>query len=103
MKTVTVIFDEPLHHVCLMHGLKQTYGRMPFLNKRVLEIREKCMMKNPSRRTSMRGSRNMIGVSYYRQSFDRDWRYAFGDIPSTLLKYLPKTDCDGKSSSSLIS
>ena len=41
MKTVTVIFDEPLHHVCLMHGLKQTYGRMPFLNKRVLEIRGK--------------------------------------------------------------
>ena len=72
MKTVTVIFDEPLHHVCLMHGLKQTYGRMPLLNKRVLEIRGKCMMKNPSRRTSMRGSKNMIGVSYYRQSFDKD-------------------------------
>ena len=33
----------------------------------------------------------------------KDWRYAFGDIPSTLLKYLPKTDCEGKSSSSLIS
>ena len=41
MKTVTVIFEESLHHVCLMHGLKQTYGRMPFLNKRVLEIRGK--------------------------------------------------------------
>ena len=37
------------------------------------------------------------------QSFDKDWRYAFGDIPSTLLKYLPNTDCDGKSNSSLIS
>ena len=33
----------------------------------------------------------------------KDWRYAFGDIPSTLLKYLPKTDWEGKSSSSLIS
>ena len=76
MKTVTVIFEEPLHHICLMHGLKQTYGRMPFLNKRVLEVRGKRvvidnpmapppMMKNPSRRTSMRGSRNMIGVSYW--------------------------------------
>ena len=76
MKTVTVIFEEPLHHICLMHGLKQTYSRMPFLNKRVLELRGKRvvidnpvapppMMKNPSRRTSMRGSRNMIGVSYW--------------------------------------
>lgn len=28
---------------------------------------------------------------------------ASGDIPSTLLKYFPNTDCEGKSSSSLIS
>ena len=77
MKTVTVIFDESLHHVCLMHGLKQTYGRMPFLNKRVLEVRGKRividhptapppMMNNPSRRTSMRGPRNLVGVSYWK-------------------------------------
>ena len=84
MKTVTVIFEEPLHHICLMHGLKQTYGRMPFLNKRVLEIRGKCvvidnpiapppMMKNPSRRTSMRGSRNMIGVSYWKNKLSIEY------------------------------
>lgn len=65
MKTVTVIFEEPLHHVCLMHGLKQTYARMPFLNKKVLEVRGRAvtidnvvapppMMKKPVRRTSMR-------------------------------------------------
>ena len=75
MKTVTVIFEEPLHHVCLMYGLKQTFGRMPFLNKKVLEVRGKRvvidnpiapppMMNNPSRRTNMRGPRNMVGVSY---------------------------------------
>ena len=63
MDTRTVIFEAALHHVCLMHGLKQTYGRMPFLNKRVLEIRGRVMtidnvvapppmMNNPSRRTS---------------------------------------------------
>ena len=85
MKTVTVIFDEPLHHVCLMHGLKQTYGRMPFLNKRVLEIREKCvvidnptapppMMKNPSRRTSSKGTRNMVGVSYWKNKLSIEYR-----------------------------
>ena len=85
MKTVTVIFDEPLHHVCLMHGLKQTYGRMPFLNKRVLEIRGKCvvidnstapppMMKNPSRRTSSKGTRNMVGVSYWKNKLSIEYR-----------------------------
>ena len=85
MKTVTVIFEEPLHHICLMHGLKQTYGRMPFLNKRVLEVRGKRvvidnptapppMMQNPSRRTSMRGSRNMIGVSYWKNKLSIEYR-----------------------------
>ena len=85
MKTVTVIFEEPLHHVCLMHGLKQTYGRMPFLNKRVLECRGKVitidiivppppMMKNPSRRTSMSGIRNMVGVSYWKNKLAIEYR-----------------------------
>lgn len=85
MKTVTVIFEESLHHICLMHGLKQSYGRLPFLNKRVLEIRGKCvvidnptapppMMKNPSRRTSMRSTRNMVGVSYWKNRLSIEYR-----------------------------
>lgn len=85
MKTVTVIFEEPLHHVCLMHGLKQTYGRMPFLNKRVLEVKGKVitidniappppMMKNPSRRTGIRGTRNMVGVSYWKNKLSIEYR-----------------------------
>ena len=85
MKTVTVIFDEPLHHVCLMHGLKQTYDRMPFLNKRLLEVRGKVMtidniappppmMKNPSRRTGIRGTRNMVGVSYWKNKLSIEYR-----------------------------
>ena len=85
MKTVTVIFEEPLHHVCLMYGLKQTFGRMPFLNKRVLEVRGKRvvidnqiatppMMNNPSRRTNMRGPRNMVGVSYWKNKLSIDYR-----------------------------
>ena len=85
MKTVTVIFEESLHHLCLMHGLKQTYGRMPFLNKRVLECRGKVitidiivppppMMKNPSRRTSMSGIRNMVGVSYWNNKLSIEYR-----------------------------
>ena len=85
MKTVTVIFEEPLHHVCLMYGLKQTYSRMPFLNKRVLEVRGKRvvidnpiapppMLNNPSRRTSMRGHRNMVGVSYWKNKLSIEYR-----------------------------
>ena len=85
MKTVTVIFEEPLHHVCLMHGLKQTYGRMPFLNKRVLEVRGKVMtidniappppmMNNPSRRTGTSGTRNMVGVSYWKNKLSIEYR-----------------------------
>ena len=85
MKTVTVIFDEPLHHVCLMHGLKQTYGRMPFLNKKVLEVQGKIvtidnviapppMMKNPDRRTSKRRMKDMIGVSYWKDKLSIEYR-----------------------------
>ena len=85
MKTVTVIFEEPLHHVCLMHGLKQTYDRMPFLNKRLLEVRGKVMtidnivpqppmMNNPSRRAGIRGTRNMVGVSYWKNKLSIEYR-----------------------------
>jgi hypothetical protein len=85
MKIVTVIFEEPLHHVCLMYGLKQTFGRMPFLNKRVLEARGKRvvidnpiapppMMNNPSRRKSIRGTRNMVGVSYWKNKLSIEYR-----------------------------
>ena len=83
--TVTVIFEEPLHHVCLMHGLKQTFGRMPFLNKRVMEIRGRVMtidnvvapppmMNNPSRRANMRSSRNMVEVSYWKNILSIKYR-----------------------------
>ena len=85
MKIVTVIFEESLHHVCLMHGLKQTYDKMPFLNKRLLEVRGKVitidniappppMMKNPSRRTGIRGTRNMVGVSYWKNKLSIEYR-----------------------------
>ena len=85
MKTVTVIFEEPLHHVCLMYGQKQTFGRMPFLNKRVMEIRGRVMtidnivapppmINNPSRRKSIRGTRNMVGVSYWKNILSIEYR-----------------------------
>jgi hypothetical protein len=77
MATKTVIFEEHLHHVCMMHGLKQTYDRMPFLNKRVLEVRGKVMtidnvvsppplMNYPGKRTSMIEPKNMVVVAYWK-------------------------------------
>lgn len=85
MMTITVIFEEPLHHVCLMHGLKHTYGRMPFLNKKILEVRGQRvaienivapppMMTNPDRRTGMRGTRNLVGVSYWKNKLMVEYR-----------------------------
>ena len=82
---MTVIFEEPLHHVCLMHGLKQTYDRMPFLNKKVLEVQGKIvtidnviapppMMKNPDRRTGMRRMKDMVGVSYWKDKLSIEYR-----------------------------
>ena len=80
-----VLFDEPLHHICLMCGLKQTYGRMPFLNKKVLEVGGKTVtidnvvappptMKNPDRRTSKRRMKDMIGVSYWKDKLSIEYR-----------------------------
>ncbi len=84
MKSVTVIFEEPLHHVCLMYGLKQTYERMPFLNKKVLEVGGKRvtidnvvapppMMRDPERGTSIRWVRNMVSVSYWKNKLSIDY------------------------------
>ena len=78
MKTISVVFDESLHHVCLMYGLKQTFGRMPFLNKKVLEIGGRVIImdnpvpppptiNNPTRRQSARGISSMVKVSYWKE------------------------------------
>ena len=103
MKTVTVVFDEPLHHVCLMYGLKQTYGRMPFLNKKVLEVQGKIvtidnviapppMMKKPDRRTSMRRMKDMIGVSYWKNKLSIEYRedMCSSEDITTFVQYLIK-------------
>ena len=85
MATKTVIFEEHLHHVCMMHGLKQTYDRMPFLNKRVLEVRGKMttidnvvspppLMNYPGKRTSMREPRNMVVVSYWKNKITVEYK-----------------------------
>lgn len=74
-----VIFTEPLHHVCLMHGLKQTFGRMPFLNRKVLKIGGKVrmidnpvapppMITTPGRILRKRTLRHIVEVSYWKET-----------------------------------
>lgn len=78
MREIRVIFNEPLHHVCLMYGLRQTYGRMPFMNKKVIEVGGKTIlmdniatppptMKNPDRVSRGRKMRNIVEVSYFKE------------------------------------
>ena len=85
MKTRRVIFNEPLHHVCLMHGVKQTFGKMPFLNKKVLEIKGEFvaidnmvppppMISHPGRRSCTRGMRSLVGISYWREKLSIEYR-----------------------------
>jgi hypothetical protein len=85
MKTRRVIFNEPLHHVCLMYGLKQTYEKMPFLNKKVLEIKGELvaidnmvppppMISHPNRRSCTRGMRSLVGISYWREKLSIEYR-----------------------------
>ena len=58
---------------------------MPFLNKRVLEVRGKRvlldnpvapppMLKNPSRRTGIRWAMTMVGVSYWKNNLSIEYR-----------------------------
>ena len=76
---MTVFFTEPLHHVCLMHGLKQTFGRMPFLNRKVLKIGGKVrtldnyvapppMITSPKRMFRKRTLRHLVEVSYWKET-----------------------------------
>lgn len=85
MATKSVIFEEPLHHVCLMYGLRLTFVRMPFLNKRVIEVRGKVMtidnvvspppvMNYSGNRTSTREPRNMVVVSYWKNKITVEYK-----------------------------
>lgn len=78
MKLTTVIFDEPLHHVCLMYGLKQTFGKMPFLNRKILKVRGRVvvmdnpvapppMMRSPRRKSGILSKHNLVNVSYWKE------------------------------------
>lgn len=68
-----------------MYGLKQTFARMPFLNKKVLEIRGRVlimdnpvppppMITNPTRRQRGRAIRSIVKVSYWKERLYVEYR-----------------------------
>lgn len=82
-----VIFNEPLHHVCLMYGLKAAFEKMPSMNRRILNIGGKTvtidniastppMIKNPQRASvsGSRKSRNIVEVSYWKDSLSIEYK-----------------------------
>lgn len=85
MNTMTVTFSEPLHHVCLIHGLRHTFLKMPSLNKKVLEVGGRAVaidnvvaappkMRNPQRTRGTVKSRNIIEVSYWKDKFSVEYK-----------------------------
>ena len=76
MGKIVVTFAEPLHHICLTYGLKQTFNALPHLNRREVKLRGKSTyIENivaPPPLMSRGGwntrCRNIVNVSYWRES-----------------------------------
>ena len=76
MGKIVATFAEPLHHICLTYGLKQTFYAMPHLNRREIRLRGKSTyIENivaPPPLMSRSGwntrCRNIVNVSYWRES-----------------------------------
>ena len=76
MGKIVATFAEPLHHICLTYGLKQSFDAMPHLNRREIRLRGKSTyIENivaPPPLMSRSGwntrCRNIVSVSYWRES-----------------------------------
>jgi hypothetical protein len=76
MGKIVATFAEPLHHICLTYGLKQTFDAMPHLNRREIKLRGKITYIDnivaPPPLMSRSGwntrCRNIVSVSYWRES-----------------------------------
>lgn len=75
MGKIVATFAEPLHHICLTYGLKQTFDAMPHLNRREIKLRGKITYIDnivaPPPLMSRSGwntrCRNIVSVSYWRE------------------------------------
>lgn len=101
MQVLTAVFNEPIHHVCLMYGLRQTFEKMPFLNMKVLNIRGRDitmdnivapppMMRDPEKRQGEKRSRNLVEVSYWKNRLSVEYNEGMcsSDVISTFIKTL---------------
>ena len=76
MGRIVATFAEPLHHICLTYGLKQSFDAMPHLNRREIKLRGKITYIDnivaPPPLMSRSGwntrCRNIVNVSYWRES-----------------------------------
>ena len=68
----TVIFEENIHHTCLIFGLKRSFEKMPFLNRKILNIKGNNrlidnivslppMMRKIEKSFDKRKNRNIVG------------------------------------------
>ena len=104
MGSRVIIFDEPIHHTCLMYGLKETFNKLPHLNKRVLNVKGEIvladkyvapppMMSNPAyRRYAKRADRSLVEVSYWRETLNVEFNDALCNLEeiSTFVETLVK-------------
>lgn len=66
MKLITIHTFEEIHHVCLMYGVKNAFGRFPFLAKNILAT-PPPIRRNPERSRMFLGFRqNPVNVQYYK-------------------------------------
>ena len=73
----TVVFEENIHHTCLTFGLKRSFEKMPFLNRKTLNIKGSNrlidnivslppMMRKIDKSLDKRKNRNIVEVSYFK-------------------------------------
>ena len=65
MNIITIKTFEEIHHVCLMYGLKNAFGRFPFLVKNVLATPPPVRRKPERSRPLLLFRHNPVNVQYY--------------------------------------
>lgn len=84
----TVVFEENIHHTCLTFGLKRSFEKMPFLNRKTLNIKG-CnrlidnivslppMMRKIEKSLDKRKNRNIVEVSYFKNKLSVEFNEEF--------------------------
>lgn len=65
MKTLSINTFEDIHHVCLMYGLKNAFGRFPFLVRNVMATPPPVRRRPERSRPLFSFRHNPVNVQYY--------------------------------------